>query len=103
MKFIPNRHKRFFDGSTHTMNNGNTVKVIGKLSKKDPEHPDKLRNHYYCEFVTGYKGIICESFLTNGTAFDPLFPSIYGVAYIGDGKYKRYIEVSKDYTKTNKM
>ncbi len=103
MNFIPNRHKKLYNNSKHTMNNGNTLIIIGKLSKKDPEHPDHLRNHYYCEFQTGYKGIICETTISNGTAYDPLYPSIYGVAYIGNGIHKRYEEDGKTFTREYKL
>ena len=85
------------------MNNGNKLIVIGKLSKKDEEHPDHLRNHYYCEFQTGYKGIICETTIVNGTAYDPLYPSIYGVAYIGEGVHTRYMEGTKDFSPEYKL
>ena len=104
MKLIPNNNKKLPDGSTHIMNNKNTVQILGRVSKKDPAHPDGLRNSYLCVFPqTGYQGVILERALMEGTAFDPLEPTIYGKACIGEGPYSRHIPDSKEFTKEYKL
>ena len=75
------KSKKYFVGSTFCNNQGVCANVIGKSTEKE--------NYYYVQFLDDEGAVVLVNSvnLSRGEFKNPFFRSLYGVGYLGVGKY----------------
>lgn len=96
--FINNTSAVYYNGSRWATNSCGEVEIVGKLDKFYIDK-DGYRhyNYYLCKFDDGTLVEVEYRALRTGKIKNPNKPSVYGVGYIGEGKYNS--GTSKKHTK----
>lgn len=88
---IENTSKRYFNGSVWRNNDGEAFTIIAKIN-------EKLKNgawYYLCQFEDGNVVKATPNHIYDGQIKNPYTPSLWGIGYIGDGKWQSCINYKR--------
>lgn len=98
---IENNSNKFYNDSEWINNDGLKFKIIGKTDRRYKQS----YSYYLCEFEDGTLVEVRYMHITDGQIKNPNYPSVFGIGYIGQGKWKSCINYkrTKEYNLWKRM